>query len=634
MLNIKTNDFLNKNSKQDIKDFNCLKNLSKKNINVCKFDKGNGLVILDHDEYIKKLNNVLEAPQFSEIIKFRKNGKLPPIKDEQYVISLLNDLVKNNHMKKSVADSIRPIGSQPAKLYGLPKVHKEGMPLRPVLSMIETAQYKIAKYLDSILKPLIKSELECKDSFEFASFISKLHPNSNDDYMVSFDVVSLFTNVPLSETIDLCCSIWNDNSSKHANLDVVAFRKLLSFATSNVHFMFNNNWYKQVDGVAMGSPLAPTMASVFLSSLESKYSLFTHEKPLVYKRYVDDVFLIFKHRDHVQNFLNFVNSLHGNIKFTCEEEKTSSIPFLDLLIKRYNNESYNTEIYRKTTDTGLYTSPNSFCDFKYKRNMIKGLIYRSWTLPSTYDNSVKSVNKLLTILQNNGYSKSLLESMAFETIDKCIRKERLNKLVDSKFLVDPSIPLDSGKMDNIENSASVINEEASTDSSHIVDVDNTSNSGVIGSSDYFVLTLPYSEGFRDFKKSIVKLSDKVRIKIVSKSCKVTSIFCNKSVTPFDLCSNLVYSFKCNGCNATYIGETARHLCTRVQEHCRLSGKSNIADHNKICKQSIGISNFKIISKSFKNYWERVTVEALQIKLLKPKINVQNALSTCILRVFA
>ena len=332
--------------------------------------------------------------------------------------------------------------------------------------------------------------------------------------------------------------------------------------------------------------------------------------------------------------MNFVNNLHGNIKFTCEEEKSSSIPFLDLLIKKSNNERYNTEIYRKTTDTGLYTSPNSFCDFKYKRNMIKGLIYRSWTLPSTYNNSVKSVNKLFAILQNNGYSKSLLESMAFETIEKCIRKERLNELVDSKCLVDPSIALDSGKMNNIEISASVINDEVSTDSSHIIDVDNTSNADVIGSSDYFVLTLPFSEGFKDFKKSIMKLSDKVKIKIVSKSCKVTSIFCNKSVTPFDLCSNLVYRFKCNGCNATYIGETARHLCTRVQEHCRLSGKSNIADHNKICKQSIGISNFKIISKSFKNYWERVTVEALQIKLLKPKINVQNALSTCILRVFA
>ena len=110
---------------------------------------------------------------------------------------------------------IRPLGSQPAKLYGLPKVHKDGMPMRPVLSMIQTAQYKIAKFLDKLIKPLIKSNFECKDSFEFATFISQFEKNSDNDFMVSFDVSSLLTNVPLSETIELCCSSWSMNDSQH-----------------------------------------------------------------------------------------------------------------------------------------------------------------------------------------------------------------------------------------------------------------------------------------------------------------------------------------------------------------------------------------------------------------------------------
>ena len=65
---------------------------------------------------------------------------------------------------------------------------------------------------------------------------------------------------------------------------------------------------------------------------------------------------------------------------------------------------------------------------------------------------------------------------------------------------------------------------------------------------------------------------------------------------------------CNGCNATYIGETARHLCTRVQEHGRVSGCSNIAEHNKQCNKKIGIMNFDILASGFKNYWERVSYE--------------------------
>ena len=96
------------------------------------------------------------------------------------------------------------------------------------------------------------------------------------------------------------------------------------------------------------------------------------------------------------------------------------------------------------------------------------------------------------------------------------------------------------------------------------------------------------------------------------------MFSNKS----GLCSNLVYQYKCNGCNATYKGETARHLCTRVQEHGRVSGYNNIAEHNKQYNKEIGIMNFDILASGFKNYWERVTYEALMIKQLCPKINIK------------
>ena len=112
--------------------------------------------------------------------------------------------------------------------------------------------------------------------------------------MVSFDISSLFTNVPLVEALNLCSDRRKNNYSEHLIVEEVGFRELLSFATSNVHFLFNNEWYKQTDGVAMGSPLAPTLASVFLSKIENKIKLFDGNQPLVYKRYVDDIFLVFK----------------------------------------------------------------------------------------------------------------------------------------------------------------------------------------------------------------------------------------------------------------------------------------------------------------------------------------------------
>ena len=578
-------EYLNKNKKQNINDFLILKNLSNKPIKVCKFDKGNGFVILNNSDYFSKLEKVVEGSQFKKITVVRKNGKCPPQKDEEYLNSLLLKLVANKHLSGDVAKELKSKGAQPAKLYGLPKVHKADIPMRPVLSMIGSAQYGTAKFLDSLLKPLLSKKFECSDSFDFVNFITK-QPVEESDFMVSFDVSSLFTNVPLNETIDICCQLWRDNRPASSIIDEIAFRDLLKFSSANVPFLFNDNWYQQVDGVAMGSPLAPTLASIFLSTLEDKMSDYSFAKPKVYKRYVDDIFLVFSNKNEVAPFLNFMNGLHPNILFTIEEEINSCLPFLDLLVEK-TNKGFETEIYRKATDTGLYTSPNSFCDFKYNRNMIKGLIHRSWSLSSSFVKADKSIRKLFILLNKNGYSKFLLDRLAKETIDKLV-----------------NVPLEKVDVPEVKSKIS---------GAH-------------------VFVVPYSEGFKSFRNSVMKaLGNSVHFRIVSKSKKSIDMFSNKSRTPFGLASDLVYKFTCNGCNATYIGETSRHLCTRVQEHSRKKGSSHIIEHRKVCKADTNISDFKILHKNFGSYWERILCEALVIKDQSPSINIQS--STNLLRVF-
>ena len=83
----------------------------------------------------------------------------------------------------------------------------------------------------------------------------------------------------------------------------------------------------------------------------------------------------------------------------------------------------------------------------------------------------------------------------------------------------------------------------------------------------------------------------------------------------------------------HILETVRHLCKRVREHGHLSGSSNIAEHKKHCKSSVEINNFKVLCSNFKNYWERVSCEALIIKAVNPAINVQSSDSSTLLKVF-
>jgi len=135
--------------------------------------------------------------------------------------------------------------------------------------MINTAQYNVAKVLERLLRPLIINPLECKDSFDFVNQILNYKASSNEEVMVSFDVVSLFTNVPLVETIDLCVQLWEQVTDKTGSpISGKALKSLLEFSTKDVPFIFNNQWYMQTDGVATGSPLAPLMASIFLQSLE------------------------------------------------------------------------------------------------------------------------------------------------------------------------------------------------------------------------------------------------------------------------------------------------------------------------------------------------------------------------------
>ena len=156
-------------------------------------------------------------------------------------------------------------------MYDLAKVHKiftDGFPsFRPILSAIGTPTYKLAKFLVPKLKPLTTNEYTIKDSFIFAeelqSFDSKL-------VMVSFDIESLFTNIPLQETINHCVENLFKDRTHLDNLLKDSFRKLLTQAMSESLILFDQEFYKQHDGISMGSPLGPTVFFICYQNKQKK----------------------------------------------------------------------------------------------------------------------------------------------------------------------------------------------------------------------------------------------------------------------------------------------------------------------------------------------------------------------------
>ena len=108
-----------------------------------------------------------------------------------------------------------------------------------------------------------------------------------------------------------------------------------------------------------------------------------HFKPLYYRRYVDDTFLVFSDFSHIQLFLNYLNSKHPNIKFTCDVEKDFELPFLDVQITRHNGK-FCTSVYRKSTFTGLGLNYLGFSPVRFKINSVRTLINRAYSVCSDF----------------------------------------------------------------------------------------------------------------------------------------------------------------------------------------------------------------------------------------------------------
>ena len=215
-------------------------------------------------------------------------------------------------LPKPVADTLCPTGSRLAHLYGLPKTHKPTLSMRPILSATKTYNYDLAKWLEGKLKPLSINEHTITDTFKFAEEVRNTSFNDND-IIVSYDVTSLFTNVPLDETISLLAEKAFTNNWFNAtyNLDLI---ELLNIATKDQLFQFNGELYEQSEGVAMGSPLGPLMANTFMCSLEEQLKL-RNKLPSYYRRYVDDTLTTTKDEVSAYSFLHALNDLHPSISF-------------------------------------------------------------------------------------------------------------------------------------------------------------------------------------------------------------------------------------------------------------------------------------------------------------------------------
>ena len=234
------------------------------------------------------------------------------------------------------------------RFYGQPKIHKPRVPIRPIVSYSGFPFYNLNKYIANILKAYVKDKNNnTKNSTTFFNYIRNV-PIEDYEIMVSFDVTSLYTSIPIIDTLNVIKDYINNQFTRKTGIPQDKFLDLVHLVLTTTWYTFNSRFYQQTDGVAIGGPPSSTTAEIYMQAYECTAITTALYPPKVWKRFVDEIYSILKHT-HLENFSHHINNLHQNIKHTLEEESNGGLALLDTLLKR-NNGEISVLVYRKPTE--------------------------------------------------------------------------------------------------------------------------------------------------------------------------------------------------------------------------------------------------------------------------------------------
>ena len=237
-------------------------------------------------------------------------------------------------------------------MYCTPKIHKPDNPLKPIVDYTGSIGYNVSRSLADLLAPIAgTTSPHIKNSKHLANEVASIMIGQ-DQMFLSHDIMSLFTNTPTNETLDIIKKLEADTKLKlrtNPNVDDI-MDLLLKFIATTTYLSFRGTIYQQKFGTTMGSPVSPVIETLFMEWLEHQAILTTPItcKPKLWKRYVDGVMegMVKGCEQEQTEHLNSIDTT-GNIKFTYEEESDNSLPFLDTLMIRKEDGTVKLLVYRK-----------------------------------------------------------------------------------------------------------------------------------------------------------------------------------------------------------------------------------------------------------------------------------------------
>lgn len=379
-------------------------------------DKGSAVVIMDRDQYIwEGYRQLLDNTYYVQLDKPIYPETIPMVK--QIAQTLYDKKFINSKQKKYLIGSEEP---RPRRFYMLPKIHKEPSkwsrpyvipPGRPIVSDCSSETYYTAEYLDFYLNPLsIKHPSYLKDTYDFIGKIRSLSIPLNS-FLFTMDIDSLYTNIDISEGIQAVKNIFiKYPDSKRPEKELL---QLLRINLTRNDFEFNNKFFLQIKGTAMGKKFAPAYANIFMAEWEESALCTCPIKPLYYYRYLDDIWGIWDHpREDFEAFLNILNTHNPSIKLKVHID-LNAVDFLDTTTFKGPNFSsthkLDTKVFFKKTDTHSLLYKTSYPKHTF-RGIVKSQLLRFHRICSREEDFKDSVKTLFSALSTRGYSRSFLRN--------------------------------------------------------------------------------------------------------------------------------------------------------------------------------------------------------------------------------
>ena len=519
-------------------------------------DKGKVTVVMDKLEYCEKLRTLLDEGPYTPV----QRDPGPKLRRELH--KKLTPAFSEQRISRTELLRLCPTHYQTPHIYGLPKIHKPGVPLRPIVSMRDSLLSSVSRRLADIMAPFVSQcDSYVKDSEDLVLRLSER--SFTGGCFASLDVVSLFTNVPVKETLEvfrqLLCG--DDSLSERTPFSVEEILDLSSFVLSSCYFRHFDGLFQQNEGATMGSSLGPVAANLFMAHLETlafQMALDCDLKvPSLWLRFVDDVLIFWPHsEEELLSFVNFVNEMRPSIHFNLDQQTDGQLPFLDVCI-HYSGSEVSFSVYRKPTHTDLYLRRDS----AHPRSVFKGIL-SALGMRAQRVCSKKRISEerrhLRNVFRRNGYDDREIS-----------RGLRVNR---------------SGRSERVEGRRHA---------------------------------LPYFPGTSE---RIAKALREVGVLASMKPISTLKSMLVRKRPESPRIHGAVYDIACSDCSWNYVGETGRTIEERRREHHRAVKncdvqRSEVARHAIEEGHRVRVEEMKIIEKE-SNWKRRVIKEALWTRKLE------------------